>query len=79
MVETPMQIAYPSESNPHLRIALGACRFVARAERGGNGSQEPGDPTDEDPSGSSKKAYVTITEAEPSFERIQAVFGGVPI
>ena len=80
MVETPIQIAYPSESNPHLRIALGACRFVAGAGEGKEWvAGTYSDPTDRRPLRIvEEEAYVTITEAEPSFERIRAVFGGVP-
>src|ERR687896_2384165 len=80
MVETPIQIAYPSESYPHLRIALGACRFVAGAGEGKEWvAGTYSDPTDRRPLRIvEEEACVTITEAEPSFERIPAVFGGVP-
>jgi hypothetical protein len=80
MGETPIHIVYPSESNPHLRIALGACRFVARPGEGEEWvAGTYSDPTDRRPLRIvEEEAGVTITEAEPSFERIQAVFGGVP-
>jgi hypothetical protein len=80
MRETPIHIAYPSVSNPHLRIALGACRFAARAGEGDEWvAGTYSDPTDRRPLRLvEEEADVTITEAEPSFERIQAVFGGVP-
>ena len=80
MAETPIQVAYPSVDHPHLRIALGACRFTA-----GPGEGEEWlagiyrDPTDRRPLRIIEEGpRVTITEAEPSFERIPAVFGGVP-
>ena len=80
MAETPIQVAYPSVDHPHLRIALGACRFTA-----GPGEGEEwlagiySDPTDRRPLRIIEEGpRVTITEAEPSFERIPAVFGGVP-
>ena len=44
-----------------------------------NGSQGHSDPTDRRPLRIvEEEAGVTITESEPSFERIRAVFGGVP-
>src|SRR5215208_170668 len=80
MGETPIQVAYPSAGDPHLRIALGACRFVARAGKGDEWvAGTYSDPTDRRPLRIVREeAGVTITEAEPSFERIQAVFGGIP-
>src|SRR5215207_7903871 len=80
MSETPIHIAYPSGSNPHLRIALGACRFAARPGEGEEWvAGTYSDPTDRRPLRIvEEEEYVMITEAEPSFERIQAVFGGVP-
>src|SRR5215204_3496735 len=80
MSETPIHIAYPSGSNPHLRIALGACRFAARPGEGEEWvAGTYSDPTDRRPLRIvEEEAVVTITEAEPSFERIQSVFGGVP-
>ena len=76
----PINVAYPATEDLHLRITLGACRFKA----------SPGDGEDwvagtcHDPTGKhaptvlEEGGRVTITEAEPSFERIPAVFGGVP-
>jgi hypothetical protein len=63
-----------------LRIALGACRFSARP---GDGEAWIAgtchDPTDRrSPRIIEEGGSVTITEDEPSFERIPAVFGGVP-
>jgi hypothetical protein len=80
MGETPIQVAYPSVDNPHLRIALGACRFKASPGEGDEWvAGTYSDPTDRRPLRIiEEQAGVTITEAEPSFERIQAVFGGVP-
>jgi hypothetical protein len=80
MGETPIRVAYPSTGDPHLRIALGACRFKARPGEGDEWvAGTYSDPTDRRPLRIvEEEAVVTITEAEPSFERIQAVFGGVP-
>jgi hypothetical protein len=80
MGETPIQVAYPSVGNPQLRIALGACRFRARPGEGDEWvTGTYNDPTDRRPLRIvEEEAGITITEAEPSFERIQAVFGGVP-
>ena len=80
MGETPIQVAYPSVDNPRLRIALGACRFAARAGEGDEWiSGIYSDPTNRRPLRIIREeAGVTITEAEPSFERIPAVFRGVP-
>ena len=80
MGETPIQVAYPSVDNPHLRIALGACRFAARPGEGDEWiAGTYSDPTDRRPLRIvEEQAGVTITEAEPSFERIPAVFRGVP-
>jgi hypothetical protein len=59
---------------------LGACRFAARP--GESEAWVAGtchDPTDKrSPRVMEEEGNVTITEAEPSFERIPAVFGGVP-
>jgi hypothetical protein len=78
--ETPIHVAYPSVDNLHLRIALGACRFTARPGEGEEwltGTYT--DPTDRRPLRIIEEGpRVTITEAEPSFEQIPAVFGGVP-
>src|SRR5215212_8306166 len=81
MGETPIQVAYPSVDNPHLRIALGACRFKARPGEGDEWvAGTYSDPTDRRSLRIvEEQAGVTITEAEPSFERIPAVFGGVPL
>jgi hypothetical protein len=80
MGETPVHVAYPAADDPHLRIALGACRFKARPGEGKEWiSGTYHDPTDRRPLRiSEEEAGATITEAEPSFERIPAVFGGVP-
>ena len=80
MGETPIHVAYPSVGNPHLRIALGACRFKARPGEGEEWvAGTYSDPTDRRPLRIlEEEANVTITETEPSLERIPAVFGGVP-
>src|SRR5829696_315364 len=80
MGETPVHVAYPAADDPHLRIALGACRFTASSGEGEEWiSGTYHDPTDRRPLRiSEEEAGATITEAEPSFERIPAVFGGVP-
>jgi hypothetical protein len=80
MGETPIQVAYPTVGDPQLRIALGACRFRARPGEGDEWvTGTYNDPTDRRPLRIvEEEAGITITEAEPSFERIQAVFGGVP-
>ena len=80
MGETPIRVAYPALGNTHLRIALGACRFKARPGQGEEWvAGTYNDPTDRRPLRIiEEEASVTITEAEPSFERIPAVFGGVP-
>src|SRR5918997_6995501 len=80
MGETPINVAYPPAKDLHLRIALGACRFKVRPGEGDAwvaGTYH--DPTDRRPARILEEGQsVTITEAEPSFERIPAVFGGVP-
>jgi hypothetical protein len=80
MTETPIRVAYPATDNPHLRIALGACRFTAGP--GGGEEWVAGtyhDPTDRRPLRIlEEEAGATITEEQPSFERIRAAFGGVP-
>ena len=80
MPDTPINVGYPAADDLHLRIALGACRFKAK----------PGDGeawitgTCHDPTGNrpprivEEGGTVRITEVEPSWERIPAVFGGVP-
>jgi hypothetical protein len=81
MPGTPINVAYPAADDLHLRIALGACRFDARP---GEEQRWVGG-TSYDPTGKrapvihTERQFVTITETEPSFERIPtAVFGGVP-
>jgi hypothetical protein len=76
-----IDVAYPAAEDLHLRITLGACRFSARAGQGD--AWVVG--TCHDPTGEraprtelTEGGTVRITEAEPSFERIPAVFGGVP-
>jgi hypothetical protein len=79
MRETPIHVAYPSVDNPHLRIALGACRFTARSSDGEDWvAGTYNDPTDRRPFRILEEEGVTITEAEPSIERIPAAFAGVP-
>ncbi len=80
MGDTPINVAYPSTEDLRLRIALGACRFDARP---GDGEMwlkgTCHDPTDRrSPRVLKEEGSVTITEAEPSLERIPAVFGGIP-
>ena len=78
MGETPIHVAYPAADDLHLRIALGACRLTARPGEGDEwiaGTYH--DPTDRRPLRIiEEEAEATITEAEPSFERLGAVFGG---
>src|SRR5215211_8480538 len=80
MGEMPINVAYPAAEDLRLRIALVACRFKARL--GESDAWVAGtyhDPTDRrSPRILEEGPSVTITEAEPSFERIPAVFGGVP-
>jgi hypothetical protein len=80
MAEIPIGVAYTSAEDLSLRIALGACRF--RARPGESEAWVAGtcyDPTDRrSPRIIEEAGSVTITEEEPSFERIPAVFGGVP-
>jgi hypothetical protein len=80
MGEMPINVAYPAAEDLHLRIALGACRFKARPGEGDAwvaGTYH--DPTDRrSPRVLEEGARVRITEVQPSFERIPAVFGGVP-
>src|SRR5215204_1839310 len=80
MEEMPINVAYPAAEDLHLRIALGACRFKVRPGEGDAwvaGTYY--DPTNRRaPRILEEGASVTITEAEPSFERIPAVFGGIP-
>src|SRR5215216_3146876 len=80
MLDTPINVAYPTADDLHLRIALGACRFEAKPGEGGDWVAG----TCHDPTGKRAPRILTdggtvrITEIEPSFERIPAVFGGVP-
>ena len=80
MPQTPIDIAYPAEDELLLHLALGACRF--KASPGEGGAWIAG--TCDDPTGKrpprivEEGGTVRITEGEPSWERIPAVFGGVP-
>src|SRR5215211_8156569 len=80
MIDTPINVAYPASDDLRLRIALGACRLEARPGEGE--AWVTGvchDPTNRrSPRVLEEGGSVTITEAEPSLERIPAVFGGVP-
>jgi hypothetical protein len=80
MGDTPIDVAYPAAEALHLRVAIGACRFKVRPGEGDAwvaGTYH--DPTDRRPTRIVEEgARVTITEEEPSFERIPAVFGGAP-
>src|SRR5215216_6845402 len=80
MGDTPIDVAYPAAEDLLLRVAIGASRFRARPGEGDAwvaGTYH--DPTDRRTSRILEEGpSVTITEAEPTFERIPAVFGGVP-
>src|SRR5215204_7387161 len=80
MADIPIDVAYPTAEDLRLRIALGACRF--RAKPGESEAWVAGtchDATDRrSPRIMEEGGSVTITEEEPSFERLPAVFGGVP-
>jgi hypothetical protein len=80
MADTPLIVAYPTAEDLRLRIALGACRFEAKSsdsEAWVTGACH--DPTDQrSPRVVEEEGSLTITETEPSFEQIPAVFGGVP-
>ena len=80
MTDTPINVAYSAAEDLHLRIALGACRFEAMAGDGeGWVTGTCHDPTDRrSPRVLEEEGSVTITETEPSLERIPAVFGGIP-
>jgi hypothetical protein len=80
MGETPINVAYPAAEELRLRIALGACRFRARPSEGEAWvAGTCHDPTERrSPRVLEEGESVTITEEEPSFERIPAVFAGVP-
>jgi len=81
MPDTPINVDSPATEELHLRIALGACRLEARPGEEG-GAWITG--TCHDPTGKraprilDEGGTVRITEIEPSWERIPAVFGGVP-
>ena len=80
MTDTPINVAYPASDDLRLRIALGACRLEAKPGEGEawiTGICH--DPTGKRaPRILEEGGSVTITEAEPSLERIPAAFGGVP-
>ena len=78
MGETPIRVAYPAADEPQLRIAVGACRLTAGPGRGVEWvSGTYHDPTDKRPLRIIEdETGATITEEEPSFERIRAVLGG---
>ena len=80
MAEMPINVAYPAAEDLRLRIALGACRFNARSSEGEAWiAGTCYDPTDRrSPRIMEEGGSVTITEEEPSFEQLPAVFGGVP-
>jgi hypothetical protein len=77
---TPVHVAYPAADDPHLRIALGACRFAARP--GEDQEWVAGtyhDPTDRRPLRIIEEdTGATITEEQPSLGQIPAAFGGAP-
>jgi hypothetical protein len=80
MPDTPIVVPYPAANDLHLRIDLGACRLEARP--GEVESWVAG--TCHDPTGKrapivrTEERPVTITEADPSLERIPAFFGRGP-
>ena len=80
MPDTPIEVDYPESDELHLRLALGACRLEARSGEGEawiTGLCH--DPTGKRaPRILDEGGNVRITESEPSWERIPAVFGGVP-
>ncbi len=80
MADTPINVAYPVAEDLRLRIALGACRFKARSsdsEAWVSGTCY--DPTDRrSPRILEEGGEVTITEPEPSFERIPASSAAFP-
>jgi hypothetical protein len=81
MTDTPINVAYPDADDLHLRIALGTCRFEASPDKAqGWVAGTCHDPTGKRPPkiiGAGERR-VTITEAQPFFERIPTYFGGVP-
>jgi hypothetical protein len=80
MPDTPINVDYPASDELHLRLALGACRLEARPGEGEAWITG----TCHDPTGKraprilDEEGNIRITESEPSWERIPAVFGGVP-
>jgi len=80
MPDTPINVAYPVSDDLHLRLALGACRLETRPGEGEAWITG----VCHDPTGTraprilEEGGTVRITEAEPSWERIPAAFGGVP-
>ena len=72
MAETPINVTYPEAEDLNLRIALGACRFEAGPAEGDawvTGACY--DPTDRRPPRILEEGEsVTITEVEPTFERL---------
>jgi hypothetical protein len=80
MPDTPINVDYPAAEDLRLRIALGACRLKAKPGEGDawiTGICH--DPTGKRaPRIVQEEGSIRITESEPSFERIPAVFGGVP-
>jgi hypothetical protein len=80
MPDTPINVDYPEAEDLRLRIALGACRF--RAVPGEGDAWITGichDPTGKRaPRIVEEEGDVRITESEPSWQRIPAVFGGIP-
>lgn len=80
MPDTPIKVDYPESDELHLRLALGACRLEARSGEGEAWiTGVCHDPTGKRaPRILDEGGNVRITESEPSWERIPAVFGGVP-
>jgi len=80
MPDTQINVGYPAAENLHLRITLGACRFEARpGEAEGWVAGTCHDPTGKRvPKISQEGRLVTITEEKLSFDRIPAVFRGIP-
>jgi len=80
MPDTPINVDYPASDDLHLRIALGACRLEARSGEGEAWiTGVCHDPTGKRaPRILDEGGNVRITESEPSWERIPAVFGGIP-
>jgi hypothetical protein len=80
MPDTPIDVDYPAAEDLRLRIALGACHLEAKPGEGGawiTGICH--DPTGKRaPRIAEEEGTVRITEAEPSWQRIPAVFGGIP-